>query len=390
MKDKKKKRRWGVFAAIIVLFALWMVLGRNSDEGRPMVDIAVSSRGSIEELIPAGGRIWPVDEVKISPDVSGEIVLLAVEEGQQVRKGDLLIKIRQDMYLSVVERAQAALGAARSQARIQEAQFAKVAAQWNRTDGLFKSGAVSGQEWEAARADYEIASAQLEAGRCNVASAEAELEEARSQLAKTVVYAPMDGTVSRLNVKQGERVVGTSQMAGTEMLRIADLSQMEVLVSVGETDIVKIREGAEVRVELEAFRDTSFSAYVTQIAPSARNLNQSNEQVTEFQVRVRIRDKGDFRPGMSSTVSISSSSKNDILMVPLQAVTIRSGHECVFVYDRQKEKVREVRVQTGIQDLNFIEVVKGLDIEGIELVTGPYNTLSKELEDGALVRTRDK
>ena len=381
MKDKKKKRRWGVFAAIIVLFALWMVLGRNSDEGRPMVDIAVSSRGSIEELIPAGGRIWPVDEVKISPDVSGEIVLLAVEEGQQVRKGDLLIKIRQDMYLSVVERAQAALGAARSQARIQEAQFAKVAAQWNRTDG---------QEWEAARADYEIASAQLEAGRCNVASAEAELEEARSQLAKTVVYAPMDGTVSRLNVKQGERVVGTSQMAGTEMLRIADLSQMEVLVSVGETDIVKIREGAEVRVELEAFRDTSFSAYVTQIAPSARNLNQSNEQVTEFQVRVRIRDKGDFRPGMSSTVSISSSSKNDILMVPLQAVTIRSGHECVFVYDRQKEKVREVRVQTGIQDLNFIEVVKGLDIEGIELVTGPYNTLSKELEDGALVRTRDK
>lgn len=397
MKKKKNKALRNILAAVAVILAaaiIYAVLGQEN--GEP-VTVAVPSTGTIVERIPANGKIHPVTEVKISPDVSGEIIELNVEEGDRVSRGDLVIKIKQDVYISLRDRAAATLNATRAQYQQQKASFTQAEQNYMRNKQLYGQKAISLQEFQASTAEYEMAREQLNAAEYNIESAVASLDEAEENLTKTVIYSPIDGIVSSLSVEKGERVVGTSQMAGTEMLRIADFDMMEVLVDVNENDIIRITKGDTADIEVDAYPGRTFKGMVTQIANSAKNLGSTTAaltDVTNFEVKVRIlresyadlltSDPIPFRPGMSASVEIETERKDGVTKIPLQAVT---PDGCVFVLDRQSSTVRKVAVTTGIQDIGNIEVISGLGAaDTVEIVTGPYSTISRILEDGMEVR----
>lgn len=397
MKKKKNKALRNLLAAVAVILAaaiIYAVLGQEN--GEP-VTVAVPSTGTIVEKIPANGKIHPVTEVKISPDVSGEIIELNVEEGDRVSRGDLVIKIKQDVYISLRDRAAATLNATRAQYQQQKASFTQAEQNYMRNKQLYGQKAISLQEFQASTAEYEMAREQLNAAEYNIESAVASLDEAEENLTKTVIYSPIDGIVSSLSVEKGERVVGTSQMAGTEMLRIADFDMMEVLVDVNENDIIRITKGDTADIEVDAYPGRTFKGVVTQIANSAKNLGSTTAaltDVTNFEVKVRIlresyadlltSDPIPFRPGMSASVEIETERKDGVTKIPLQAVT---PDGCVFVLDRQSSTVRKVAVTTGIQDIGNIEVISGLGAaDTVEIVTGPYSTISRILEDGMEVR----
>ena len=397
MKKKKNKALRNILAAVAVILAaaiIYAVLGQEN--GEP-VTVAVPSTGTIVERIPANGKIHPVTEVKISPDVSGEIIELNVEEGDRVSRGDLVIKIKQDVYISLRDRAAATLNATRAQYQQQKASFTQAEQNYMRNKQLYGQKAISLQEFQASTAEYEMAREQLNAAEYNIESAVASLDEAEENLTKTVIYSPIDGIVSSLSVEKGERVVGTSQMAGTEMLRIADFDMMEVLVDVNENDIIRITKGDTADIEVDAYPGRTFKGVVTQIANSAKNLGSTTAaltDVTNFEVKVRIlresyadlltSDPIPFRPGMSASVEIETERKDGVTKIPLQAVT---PDGCVFVLDRQSSTVRKVAVTTGIQDIENIEVISGLEAaDTVEIVTGPYSTISRILEDGMEVR----
>lgn len=393
MKKKKNKALRNILAAVAVILAaviIYAVLGQEN--GEP-VTVAVPSTGTIVERIPANGKIHPVTEVKISPDVSGEIIELNVEEGDRVSRGDLVIKIKQDVYISLRDRAAATLNATRAQYQQQKASFTQAEQNYMRNKQLYGQKAISLQEFQASTAEYEMAREQLNAAEYNIESAVASLDEAEENLTKTVIYSPIDGIVSSLSVEKGERVVGTSQMAGTEMLRIADFDMMEVLVDVNENDIIRITNGDTADIEVDAYPGRTFKGVVTQIANSAKNLGSTTAaltDVTNFEVKVRIlresyadlltSDPIPFRPGMSASVEIETERKDGVTKIPLQAVT---PDGCVFVLDRQSSTVRKTAVTTGIQDIENIEVISGLGAaDTVEIVTGPYSTISRILEDG--------
>ena len=397
MKKKKNKALRNILAAVAVILAaviIYAVLGQEN--GEP-VTVAVPSTGTIVERIPANGKIHPVTEVKISPDVSGEIIELNVEEGDRVSRGDLVIKIKQDVYISLRDRAAATLNATRAQYQQQKASFTQAEQNYMRNKQLYGQKAISLQEFQASTAEYEMAREQLNAAEYNIESAVASLDEAEENLTKTVIYSPIDGIVSSLSVEKGERVVGTSQMAGTEMLRIADFDMMEVLVDVNENDIIRITKGDTADIEVDAYPGRTFKGVVTQIANSAKNLGSTTAaltDVTNFEVKVRIlresyadlltSDPIPFRPGMSASVEIETERKDGVTKIPLQAVT---PDGCVFVLDRQSSTVRKTAVTTGIQDIGNIEVISGLGAaDTVEIVTGPYSTISRILEDGMEVR----
>ncbi len=397
MKKKKNKALRNILAAVAVILAaviIYAVLGQEN--GEP-VTVAVPSTGTIVERIPANGKIHPVTEVKISPDVSGEIIELNVEEGDRVSRGDLVIKIKQDVYISLRDRAAATLNATRAQYQQQKASFTQAEQNYMRNKQLYGQKAISLQEFQASTAEYEMAREQLNAAEYNIESAVASLDEAEENLTKTVIYSPIDGIVSSLSVEKGERVVGTSQMAGTEMLRIADFDMMEVLVDVNENDIIRITKGDTADIEVDAYPGRTFKGVVTQIANSAKNLGSTTTaltDVTNFEVKVRIlresyadlltSDPIPFRPGMSASVEIETERKDGVTKIPLQAVT---PDGCVFVLDRQSSTVRKTAVTTGIQDIENIEVISGLGAaDTVEIVTGPYSTISRILEDGMEVR----
>lgn len=397
MKKKKNKALRNILAAVAVILAaaiIYAVLGQEN--GEP-VTVAVPSTGTIVERIPANGKIHPVTEVKISPDVSGEIIELNVEEGDRVSRGDLVIKIKQDVYISLRDRAAATLNATRAQYQQQKASFTQAEQNYMRNKQLYGQKAISLQEFQASTAEYEMAREQLNAAEYNIESAVASLDEAEENLTKTVIYSPIDGIVSSLSVEKGERVVGTSQMAGTEMLRIADFDMMEVLVDVNENDIIRITKGDTADIEVDAYPGRTFKGVVTQIANSAKNLGSTTAaltDVTNFEVKVRIlresyadlltSDPIPFRPGMSASIEIETERKDGVTKIPLQAVT---PDGCVFVLDRQSSTVRKVAVTTGIQDIGNIEVISGLGAaDTVEIVTGPYSTISRILEDGMEVR----
>ena len=397
MKKKKNKALRNILAAVAVILAaaiIYAVLGQEN--GEP-VTVAVPSTGTIVERIPANGKIHPVTEVKISPDVSGEIIELNVEEGDRISRGDLVIKIKQDVYISLRDRAAATLNATRAQYQQQKASFTQAEQNYLRNKQLYGQKAISLQEFQASTAEYEMAREQLNAAEYNIESAVASLDEAEENLTKTVIYSPIDGIVSSLSVEKGERVVGTSQMAGTEMLRIADFDMMEVLVDVNENDIIRITKGDTADIEVDAYPGRTFKGVVTQIANSAKNLGSTTAaltDVTNFEVKVRIlresytdlltSDPIPFRPGMSASVEIETERKDGVTKIPLQAVT---PDGCVFVLDRQSSTVRKAAVITGIQDIENIEVISGLGAaDTVEIVTGPYSTISRILEDGMEVR----
>lgn len=385
------KRLLAAVAVILVAAVVYAVLRQDKGE---TVTVARPSLGTIVERIPANGKIHPVTEVKISPDVSGEIIELNVEEGDRVSRGDLVIKIRQDVYISLRDRAAATLNATKAQYEQQKASFTRAEQNYLRDKQLYGRKAISLQEFQASTAEYEMARGQLDAAEYNIESAAASLDEAEENLIKTVICSPIDGIVSSLSVEKGERVVGTSQMAGTEMLRIADFDMMEVLVDVNENDIIRISKGDTADIEVDAYPGRKFKGVVTQIANSAKNLGNTTSltDVTNFEVKVRIlpgsysdllaSDHIPFRPGMSASVEIETERRDSALTVPLQAVT---PNGCVFIYDRTSSTVRKTAVTTGIQDIGHIEVLSGLN-DTVEIVTGPYSTISKILKDGTEVR----
>lgn len=431
---KKKKIQYLIIGAVVLIIFLLVAkkAGWIGSEDLTQVATDKAQFRSIIESITANGKIQPRTEVKISPDVSGEIVELAVKEGQEVEKGQLLLKIKEDLYLSYLDRARAALNSsksnlANSKARLlqSEAQFTQQQLAFERNDKLFKEKTISESDYENAEAAWEIAKADLEAAKESVNSAkyavnsaEASLKEARENLQKTVIYSPISGTISKLNVEKGERVVGTAQFAGTELLRIANLNLMEVKVEVNENDIVRVSHNDTALIEIDAYLEEKFKGIVTEIANSANTVGGATDMVTNFDIKIIILNESyrhlisennayPLRPGMSATVEILTHYEDSILTVPIQAVTARADTailkglspeekkktekkelmEVVFVYGDGKVKQREV--STGIQDNNYIQVTTGLE-QGEEVVTDPYSAINRVLKDGKVVKKVDK
>jgi RND family efflux transporter, MFP subunit len=410
MATKKKKKSYipliitlALVAAAIVLIVISSLHPKGTD-----VKVEAPVLQDIMESIPASGKIQPVVEVKISPDVSGEIVELNYKEGDEVKKGDIVLKIKQETYISLVERAEASLNSVRAAYFQSKAQMMQAELSYKRNQKLYENKVISDAEFETATTDYKVAQEQLKAAEFNVKSGEASLKEAKEDLIKTTVSAPMSGIISRMSVEKGERVVGTSQMAGTEMFRIADFERMEVLVDVNENDIVRIVKGDTARIEVDAYPGRKFDGIVTQIANSAKNLGSTTEQVTNFEVKILIlpesyqdlleKNHTPFRPGMSSSVSIETERHPNVMTLPIQAVTTRSNAirdslsatagnndvERVFVYDGASGTVKAKIIRTGIQDLRNIEIMSGLDSSD-RVVVEPYSAISKTLKDGSKV-----
>ncbi len=396
-----------ILVAVLIIFA---IIGKNQGWfGKElMIKVAVekAEKRTIIEMITANGKIQPEKEVKISPDVSGEIVLLNVREGDYVNAGDLLFKIKPDTYMSMLDRARAALESAKARLSQAKAQYMQAELSYKRNKQLYEERTISESEFEQAQASYSVAEAEVQAAEFSVKSAEASLDEASENLTKTTVYAPMSGTISLLLVEQGERVVGTEMMSGTEVLRVADLTRMEVQVEVNENDIIKVKLSDTALIEVDAYLDHKFRGVVTEIANSAKTTAASSDQVTTFDVKIFIlpesyvglpdgQGKNPFRPGMSATVDIQTRSKTGITTVPIQAVTTRTDttsaaitlaeeevKTIVFASDGTYALAREVK--TGIQDNSYIEIISGIE-EGTEVITAPYSAISKKLADSTLI-----
>lgn len=401
-KTKKKKSigKWIIIFSILLIIGL-IVYSKVKGPSGIKVTLGTPELSSITETIPANGKIQPVTEVKISPDVSGEIIELNFQEGDVINKGDLIIKIKQDTYISMKERAIASLNAIKAQYLQQEAQLKQVELSYNRNKKLYEEKAISKSEYETALSQYEVAKEQLKSAEYNVQSAKASLKEAEENLIKTTIYAPMDGIISKLSVEKGERVVGTSQMAGTEMLRIADFDKMQVLVDVNENDIIRLKQLDTAEISIDAYPGRKFTGVVTQIANSAKSASASADQITNFEVKIYLIPQSysdllkenamPFRPGMSASVQIQTSKRENVLTIPIQSITTRKGlsadttkvddgvTEYVFVVDPENpDKVKATVIKTGIQDMNKIEVLEGLSADS-KIVTGPYNAVSKTL-----------
>ena len=398
-----------ILIPVVVVLLIFAVIGKKLGWfGKPLtVKVAVeyAERRMITETITANGKIQPEKEVKITPDVSGEIVELTVREGDQVTKGQLLLRIRPDIYISQRDRSVAAISSARARLSQAEAQFTQADLSFRRTKQLYEEQTISRSEFEQAEASYSVAKAEVDAAKFSVISSEASLKEANENLVKTSIYTPMTGTVSMLLVELGERVAGTNLMAGTEILRIADLSRMEAQVEVNENDIVRVNLGDTALIEVDAFLDEKFKGIVTEIANSAKTTGASADQVTNFDVKIFILPKSysnlaaqginPFRPGMSTTVEIQTETKDGVLTVPIQSVTTRMDtsevnvttikndiRTLVFVTDGEYALAKDVR--TGIQDNNYIEIRSGIS-DSARIISAPFSAISKKLSDSTLV-----
>ncbi|MCP4460830.1 MAG: efflux RND transporter periplasmic adaptor subunit [Cytophagales bacterium] len=433
MAKKKKSNRllYIVLGVVIIVIVLAVIKGSSGGDGSTEVEIAKAIKATIVEKVSASGAVQPVVEVKISPEVPGEIIELNIEEGDSVNRGDFLLKIRPDNFISARDRAVANYNQQRANLKSAESSFSRAKASfiraeqdWKRQQELYSKKVISVADFETAKANFEIANQDQKAAEQSVdaagyilVSANASVTEANENLRLTKITSPMNGIVSKLAVEKGETVVGTSQMQGTEMLRIADLSKMEVRVDVNENDIIRINVGDKVEIDVDSYShlDKTFEGVVTQIANSA-NDKISADAVTEFEVRILVLNssyqdlvkegtKYPFRPGMTASVDIITESKEGILTVPLASVTTRvpeseeddeeagdkdsddEAEEVVFIL---KEGVAvQTKVKTGISDFENIEIINGLR-EGTEVISGPFIEVSKRLEDGDKVEPEKK
>ena len=390
---KLKKLGIGIFVLAFIML-IGTLTGVIKTEEVQQVETEKVERRSITETVSASGKIQPEVEVKISPDVSGEIVELLVKEGDRVNKGDLLLKIKPDIYKSILERNKASVNTAKANLAKSKAQLAESKARFNRNKRLYNQEAISLSEFEQIEATYKVANLNVESSEYAVSSAKASLNEAEENLDKTFIYAPVDGTISRLNIELGERVVGTGQMSGTELLRLADLSAMEVAVEVNENDIVRVHLGDTSLIEVDAFLGEEFKGIVTEIANSANVSGVSADQVTNFEVKIRILDNTNFRPGMTASVEVQTKLVQDVISVPIQAVTTRkdtaekSGNkkvECIFRFEN--EIANFTIVKTGIQNDMYIQILEGISDSDVVIV-GPYSLVSKTLKDGTKVESK--
>ncbi len=421
-----KKTIYILLGAAVAIIGLLIVLSKtgvigNKDKGKS-VEIANVNISTIVETVSATGKIQPEIEVKISSEVSGEIIALNVIEGQVVKKGDLLVKINPDLYTSGYNRTLSNLSGTKAGLSQADASFKEAKANYDRNKILFDKGIISKSDWDKSVASFEVSKASKQSAYYNVQSASATVNEAKDNLGRTTIYAPADGTISVLNVELGERVLGTQQMAGTEILRVANLNNMEVEVDINENDIVKIKVGNEAKVEVDAYLKKQFKGVVTSISNSASS-TLTADQVTNFKVKIRILKESyqdllegkpitysPFRPGMTATVDIITTTRANVLVVPISSVVVKSdttavkGYkvddkesddkkaapksdkklECVFVKVGNKSKIRIIK--TGIQDDTNIEVLTGLK-KGDVVITGPYSTVSKDLNSGDKVTT---
>lgn len=445
MAKKKNKLIWFLVAAVVLLI-IFIVIGKNAgivgkEEG-VKVSAAKAQTKTIIETVSANGKVQPEVEVKISPDVSGEVRELYVKEGDSVQAGKLLAVIDPELYQSALDRAEASLNNSRanlanSKARqLQaEARFDEIVLQHNRNVKLHEQKLLSDQEFETSRSNYNTQKAEVEAAKQTVLASqfsvqtmEAGLKEARKNLSRTEIFSPVNGIVSKLNIEKGERVVGTSQMAGTEMMRIANLNNMEVNVDVNENDIVKVHLYDTTLIEVDAYNNRKFKGLVTEVANSAStSATTTSDQVTNFVVKIRIlhssyedllakagKNSAVFRPGMSASVDIQTATAYNVIAVPIEAVTIRdkseldsaavgknpsrlkttttagnkkNDAEVVFILKDNKVFLKEVK--TGVQDDKFIEVLSGLTTND-EVITGPYSAISRTLRNGDLVKKVEK
>ncbi|UPQ80096.1 efflux RND transporter periplasmic adaptor subunit [Flavobacterium azooxidireducens] len=412
----------GVAVGLIILLVVLSKSGviGNKNKGKEVETAAVNEM-TIVETVSATGKIQPETEIKISSEVSGEIIELPIKEGQLVKKGDLLVRINPDLYTSSLNRSVAGLSNTKAGLSQADATFKEAQANYNRNKTLFDKGIISKSEWDRVVATFEGAQAAKQAAYYGVQSAAATVTEAKDNLGRTTIYAPADGTVSLLSVELGERVLGTQQMTGTEILRVANLNNMEVEVDVNENDIVKVSVGDSTNIEVDAYLKKEFKGIVTSISNSASNAVTA-DQVTNFKVKVRILKESymdllegkpesysPFRPGMTATVDIITKRKEKVIAVPISAVVMKSDTlgsnkievkpedgnnessvvqktdkklECVFVKDGDKAKIRIIK--TGIQDDSNIEVIQGLK-KGDVVIVGPYTTVTKDLNSGDLV-----
>lgn len=429
---KKKSKLPIILVISAVLILALVVLGNKfgwfGDGSIQKVAVNTVEEKTISELVSASGKVQPEFEVKLSSEVSGEIIELNVREGDRVKKGQVLCRVKPDLLQSgydqvaaMVSQQKANLAMSQQVLKQQEASFVNVEAIYNRSLELFNKRVISASEMDKARADYEGARASLEsqrqqvvASRFGVNQSEAQLQEAGNSLSRTTIYAPADGIISLLSIELGERVVGTAQMAGTEIMRIANMATMEVNVEVNENDINRVKVGNTATIEVDAFQGRKFKGIVTEISSSSTSTGATTtttttaEQVTNFNVKVRIEassyddlsaedadSASPFKPGLSATVQIHTKSDKG-LIVPIQAVTVRSDADKTdststdtdvkeYVFVLEGDAVKQVVVTTGIQDDRNIIVKSGLK-KGQEVVSRPFNAISKTLQDGTKVK----
>jgi HlyD family secretion protein len=429
-KRRFRRRRYVIFGSIGLL-VLWIVVSIILGKREKPIPVTTEKalRKTILQTVSATGKIQPEIEVKISPEVAGEIIELPVEDGMRVKKGDLLVKIKPDSYKALLEQQEAAISTAKATNLQQKATMMKTEQDFKRAEDLFNQKLISAQEYNAAEAAYDVAKNTYESSLHEIERAQAGSSQARDQLSKTTVYSPIDGTVTILNSKLGERIVATGQFAGTEVMRVADLGHMEARVDVNENDVVNVKVGDNANVKIDAYGDRKFHGTVYQIANTGKTTGAgTQEEVTNFEVKIRIDDHDvTLKPGLSCTADVETDMVKDVVAVPMQSVTIRTGdsnlspeeiekqkqkaaardkgdNSAEFVNERlerqaQKEgreklakvvflkngnKAQMVKVTTGISDDTYMEIKSGIKPDD-EVISGSYGAISRKLKDGAKV-----
>lgn len=413
---KKSKKKLFIFGGLglLLLIVVLMVVFSGDKEKIVAVQTEEVTKRNITQVVAANGTINPVEKVELRPEVTGEIVQLPVNEGDKVKRGQLLIRLKPDQYIARRNKAEASLAFAEASLREREASLDEIEANYKRVKELFDKELASESDLEASNSSFIRAKSQVEAQKASVLQAKENYNDAVVELAKTAIYAPLDGTISQLNVEKSERVLGSSFSQGTHLMTVADLNQMEATVEVDENDVVLITVGDTASIEIDAFGEQKFNGVVTQIGNSAKTAGVGTQnEVVNFDVEIRLIDLDErIRPGMSCDADIKTDTKDDVYSVPIQSVTARipkkedvlngeNGEENNA--DERKEKLKPVEVvfveednfakmvevETGISDDTYMEIISGLD-EGQRVISGPYKAISKELDDSTKVRITNK
>src|SRR5689334_3969030 len=434
-RKQRARRRKQIIWGIVGLFVLWLIVSIALSKREKPIPVVTEKavRKTILQTVSATGKIQPETEVKISPEVAGEIIELPVDDGKAVKKGDLLVKIKPDSYRALLEQQEAAISSAKATNLQQKATMVKALQDLKRAEDMYNKKTISIQEYNADQAAADVAKNTYESSLHEIERAQAASSQARDQFEKTTIYSPLDGTVTVLNSKLGERLVATGQFAGTEVMRVADLNHMEARVDVNENDVVNVKVGDKASIKIDAYGDRKFHGTVYQIANTGTTTGSgTQEEVTNFQVKVRIDDHDvPLKPGLSCTADIETNMVKDAVAVPMQAVTIRTGesnlspeeiekrklkttardkgdNNAEFTNERQEKaaqkeereklskvvflkkggKSQSVKVTTGISDDTYMEIKSGVQ-PGDEVISGSYSAISRKLKDGAKV-TYDK
>ena len=430
-RKRRSTRKRKIIMGVVGFFVLWLIVSILLSKREKPIPVTTEKavRKTILQTVSATGKVQPETEVKISPEVAGEIIELPVADGMGIKKGDLLVKIKPDSYKALLEQQEAAISAAKATNLQQKASMLKTEQDLKRADDMYAKKTISIQEYNAAQAAADVAKNTYESSLHEIERAQAGSSQARDQLSKTTVYSPIDGTVTILNSKLGERIVATGQFAGTEVMRVADLSRMQGVIDVNENDVPNVKIGDKANVKIDAYGDRKFKGTVAQIGNTGKTTGTgTQEEVTNFEVKINLeREDVLLRPGLSCTADIETNVVKDAVAVPMQAVTIRTGdsnlspeeiekkrlktaardkgdNNADFVNERQEKalqkeereklskvvflkkggKAQSVKVTTGISDDTYMEIKSGVQ-PGDEVISGSYSAISRKLKDGAKV-----